>query len=74
MRSLAAALEWQNGPTKDWIDKEAKAMERLTAAWEKYGGAYENPKAEEELNIALDDLAVAHSAAAFEGWSGKLKW
>jgi hypothetical protein len=49
-------------------------MERLTAAWEKYGGAYENPKAEEELNIALDDLAVAHSAAAFEGWSGKLKW
>ena len=49
-------------------------MEMLTAAWEKYGGAYENPKAEEELNIALDDLAVTHSAAAFEGWSGKLKW
>ena len=34
-------------------------MERLTAAWEKYRGAYENPKAEEELNIALDDLAVS---------------
>ena len=71
---IAAVLEWQNGPTKDWIDKEAKATERLTAAWEKYGGADENPEAEEELNIALDDLAVAHSAAAFEGWSGKLKW
>lgn len=71
---IAAVLEWQNGPTKDWIDKEAKAMERLTAAWEKYRGADENPEAEEELNIALDDLALAHSAAAFEGWSGKLKW
>lgn len=71
---IAVILERQNGPSEDWIDKEAKAMERLAAAWEKYGGAHENPEAEEELNIALDDLAVAHSAAAFEGLSGELKW
>jgi hypothetical protein len=57
------------------LDRQgSKGDGAATAAWEKYGGADENPEAEEELNIALDDLAVAHSAAAFEGWSGKLKW
>jgi hypothetical protein len=71
---IAVVLDWQNGPSKNWIDKEAKAMKRLTATWDKYGSADGNLKAEEELNIALDDLAVAHIAVAFEGWRGKLKW
>jgi hypothetical protein len=70
---IAAALEWDSGPVKDWEEAEAKAMGRLVAAWEKFDGE-ENPEVEEELNIALDAPAVAHSAAAFEGWSRPLKW
>jgi hypothetical protein len=69
---IAAALEW-DGPAKRWEDAEEKAMERLAAAWERLDGSDEDPEAEKELNIALDALAVAHSAATFEGWSGPLK-
>jgi hypothetical protein len=70
---IAAKLEWDSGPVRRWEDVEEKAMERLAAAWEKLDGDG-NPEVEEELNIALDTLAVAHSAAALEGWSGPLKW
>jgi len=70
---IASALEWDTGSVKDWEEAEAKALRRLVAAWEKLDGD-DNPEVEEELNIALDALAVAHSALAFQGWSGPLEW
>jgi hypothetical protein len=72
---IAATLEWDNGPPKSWNDERGKAIERLVRAWTKYKGNNEDdPEAEEELNIALDALAVAHTAWAFEFCSGPLKW
>ena len=71
---IATKLEWDNGPVKQWEEKVAKAMDRLAAAWEEYEGTDENPEAEEALNIALDEIAVAHSAATFEWANGPLKW
>ena len=50
-------------------------MEQLVRAGTKYKGNNEDdPEAEEELNIALDALAVANTASAFEFCSGPLKW
>jgi hypothetical protein len=49
--------------------KRHKALERVVAAWEKDEAA-----GEDELNKALDALAVAHIAATFEWASGPLKW
>jgi hypothetical protein len=46
-----------------------KALERVVAAWGKGEAA-----GEDELNKALDTLAVAHIAATFEWASGPLKW
>jgi len=55
--------------------EKGKAMEQLVRAWTKYKGNNEDdPEAEEELNIALDALAVANTASAFEFCSGPLKW
>jgi hypothetical protein len=72
---IAAALQWATGTVKDWNYEEGKAMEQLVKAFLKYKRTDEDdPDAEEELNIALDALAVAHSARAFEFCSGPLKW
>lgn len=71
---VAAALEWDGNSRKQWADQEGKAMERVVVAWTKYDPTEENPEVEEELNIALDALAVAHIAATFEWASGPLKW
>jgi hypothetical protein len=70
---IAAALEWATGTVKDWGYEEGKAMEQLVRAWTKYKRNDEDdPQSEEELNIALDALAVAHSARTFEFCSGKI--
>ena len=72
---IAATLEWDNGPAKAWSDEDGKAIERLARAWIKYKRNDEDDlEVEEELNIALDALAVAHTASAFEFCSGPLKW
>jgi hypothetical protein len=34
----------------------------------------EDPDAEEALMLALDELAIAHAALAFEGLSGPIQW
>ena len=49
--------------------KRHKALERVVVAWGKGEAA-----GEDELNKALDTLAVAHIAATFEWASGPLKW
>ena len=69
---LATALVWETS-VKGWDETEGKAMERLVSAWEKYDGTDENPEAEDELNIALDAIAIAHAAATFEWATGPLK-
>jgi len=71
---IAAALEWERRPLKEWDDEVAKAMERLVVAWEKYDSTDDDPEAEEALSIALDALAIAHTAATFSWASGPLKW
>jgi hypothetical protein len=72
---LAAALEWDRPPSKQWTDEEGKAMDRLVRAWTKSKkDGKDDPDLEEELNIALDALAIAHSAGTFEFCSGPLKW
>jgi hypothetical protein len=63
---LEATFELDRRRPSDWEDREDRAIERLIAAWEKYSGAEEDPKAEQALNLALDELAVAHAAANFE--------
>src|SRR5207248_6052607 len=71
---LAAQLDWECGPLTIWRDKEAKAMERLVPIWKKYAAGGDDPDIAEELNVALDALAVAHTARTFEWASGPLKW
>jgi hypothetical protein len=71
---IAAALEWENTSIKRWEDEKGKAMVRLVRAWIKYNRTHDDPEAEEELNIALDALTIAHAAATFEWASGPLKW
>jgi hypothetical protein len=63
---IAAKLERETGPAKNWADEAAKAMNRLGAAWECYKKTEDDPQAEERLNIALDALTIAHTAARFE--------
>jgi hypothetical protein len=53
---------------RDWYHKRDKALARVVEILEK------GEKDDDDLNRALDALAVAHTAAAFEGWSGTLKW
>ena len=71
---VAAVFEWNSGHPTRSKDTEAKAMERLVTAWEKYDETNDDPEAVEELNNALDVLAVAHIAETFEWASGPLKW
>jgi hypothetical protein len=72
---IAAALEWDRVPSEQWRYEAERAVERLVRAWEKYKSCgADDPEVEEELNIALDELAVAHSAEAFEFCGGALKW
>ena len=72
---IAASLEWESGPVQSWQEEEGKAMMRLVRAWIKYARSEgDDPEAEEELNIALDALAIAHTAAALEGRSGPVQW
>ena len=71
---IAAALEWEGRPPKEWDDEVEKAIERIVVAWEKYDATDDDPEAEEALNIALDALAIAHTAATFDWASGPLKW
>jgi hypothetical protein len=74
---FAATLKW-NGESpvgcEQWEDKEDRAMERLAIAWDKYDRAKKNPEAEKALEMALDALAMAHTAATFEWASGPLTW
>jgi hypothetical protein len=69
---LATAIEWKKS-VKRWDETECKAMERLVSAWKTHNGTDESPEAEEELNIALDAVAIAHAAATFEWATGPLK-
>ncbi len=47
--------------------ERASALERVVALWEQGGG-----EDSDELNKALDVLAIAHTAATFEWASGSL--
>jgi hypothetical protein len=69
---VAAALEWERGSRK-WQDQWERAMCRLVTAWAKYSRTGDDPEAEEELNIALDAVVVAHMALAFELARGPVK-
>jgi hypothetical protein len=71
---IAAALEWEGRPPKEWDDEVEKAIERLVVTWEKYDATDDDPEAEEALNMALDALAIVHAAATFDWASGPLKW
>lgn len=72
---IAASLQWESGPVKSWQEEKGKAMIQLVRAWIKYERSDgDDPEAEDELNIALDALAIAHTAVSLEGWSGPLKW
>jgi hypothetical protein len=71
---IAARLGWEGGPLTIWRDKEARAMGRLVGLWKKYAAKGDDPDLAEELNVALDALAVAHIARTFEWASGPLKW
>jgi hypothetical protein len=42
--------------------------------WGKCDPTVKDPEAEEALNIALDALTLAHTAATFEWASGPAKW
>ena len=68
---MARAFAWDTASRRPWEEKESEAIEKVVTAWKKYETSGELP---EELNGALDNLSVAHTAAAFEGWSGPLKW
>jgi hypothetical protein len=69
---LAAALRLE-GPTERWKDGD-RAIARFVAALGRYRGTEEDPEAEEAVNLALDELALAHFAGALEGLSGSLEW
>ena len=71
---IATKLEWDNGPSKGWTERRDEAIERLEAVWAKHDWSKDDLEAEEELEIALDNLAVAHIAATFEFASGPLTW
>ena len=47
---------------------------RVVSILEKSAGMDEDPEAEEALNLALDELAIARAAAAFEMLSGPINW
>jgi hypothetical protein len=71
---IAARLDWEGGPLTIWRDKEARAMGRFVRMWKKNATKDDDPDIAEELNVALDALAVAHIARTFEWASGPLKW
>ena len=71
------ALALDDGLTGGLTDRwkhEARAMGRFVAAWKASGLTEEHPDAEEAINFALDELAVAHAARTFEELNGPLKW
>jgi hypothetical protein len=51
-----------------WYHRRNKALERVVAIYE---GA---EATEDEMNQALDALALAHTAATFEWGGGPMKW
>ena len=53
---------------EDMIAERDSALERVVALWEQGGG-----EDSDELNKALDVLAIAHTAATFEWASGSLR-
>lgn len=71
---IALAFEWADEPRQHWKEQEDKALERLAAVWGKCHPTVEDPEAEEALNILLDALTLAHTAATFEWASGPAKW
>jgi hypothetical protein len=52
---------------EDMIAERDSALERVVALWEQGGG-----EDSDELNKALDVLAIAHTVATFEWASGSL--
>jgi hypothetical protein len=70
---IAAKFDLDCGPRSNWGDSRNRTIERLVAAWEKIAAGCKDPEAEEALNLALDELAVAHAAVTFEGLSGPLR-
>ena len=60
---LGAAFEIEGGPNKRWPEYEEHATQRFIAAWRKCKETEEDPAVLDELNAALDMLAVAHIAA-----------
>jgi hypothetical protein len=71
---IATALEWHGSALRRWEQEVKRATERLIAAWEAYDGSEASLEAEERLNVALDELAIAHIATTFEWASGPIKW
>ena len=71
---LSAAFEIEGGPAERWQEYKANAIERFFAVLEKYNGTEEDPEVLDELNAALDMLALAHIATTFEFAGGPLKW
>ena len=71
---IAARFDLDRCPPADWQDREARALERVASILEKGADTDEDPEEEEALNLALDEFAIAHAAAAFEGLSGPIQW
>ena len=71
---IAARFELDRGPPTDWEGRAARALVRVVSILEKSAGMDEDPEAEEALNLALDELAIARAAAAFEMLRGPINW
>ena len=69
---VAAAFEWERGSRK-WQNQWERAIWRLVTAWFEYSRTGDDPEAEEELNIALDEVVIARMALAFELARGPVK-
>jgi hypothetical protein len=70
---LATRFELDNGPSTDWQDREARALERVASILQNWGYIDEDPETVKALNPALDEFAIAHAAVAFEGLGGSIE-
>ena len=68
---MATSLKSNSGSSESWHDEAQHAINEVVAAWEAYQTTGEYT---DELNKALDALAIAHAAKTFEWATGPLKW